>query len=474
MVISSIRFKIVGSLAILVVIGIVSIVAVYFQSRNAIINSIGASRVELAQEILNRIELDIYTRMSDLRASAELPSLLAPIIEKNSELDQYSAVERDALISEKDFEWVRAVEDRVTTEFMKGIVNSELSRDLKQQFVVSLQDEYGYRVFEEVIATDKYGGTVAATNITSDYYQADEEWWQHAAEDGNHVGQVEYDESTGVLVVPVSFAIYDEDGDFAGVYKIGFSNQEIVQEITYISSQFPEQNISLVNDSGELIYSTTAYNILTSVADKEYFKRAQVGEEYFVLDNDGQERLYGVGRAQGYRNLDRTNLILFVESAIIEESGLFAGSFKIGTFVLLSAMFILLFANLVVYLLSKLVIQRLQVLQREAEDISIKGLDRKIDERLQKGNDEVSSLAQTLEAMRVSLKDLYANLELKVQERTEELEESKAKAEKQAEELQRFNNLAIDREQKMIELKKELEAFKGKNVSVENDNEEKS
>jgi hypothetical protein len=47
----------------------------------------------------------------------------------------------------------------------------------------------------EVFLTDQQGLSIATTNRTSDYYQADEEWWQVAYRDGLYVGQPEYDEA---------------------------------------------------------------------------------------------------------------------------------------------------------------------------------------------------------------------------------------------------------------------------------------
>lgn len=58
------------------------------------------------------------------------------------------------------------------------------------------------------------------------------------------------------------------------------------------------------------------------------------------------------------------------------------------------------------------------------------------------------------------LKNLSENLETQIQERTKELQEKIG-------ELEKFNKLAIGRELKMIELKKEIELLKNKNKNVE-------
>jgi len=62
----------------------------------------------------------------------------------------------------------------------------------------------------EVFVTDKYGANIAATNRTSDYYQADEDWWQAAYNHGKgaiYFGQPKFDESSKtfgiIMAVPL-------------------------------------------------------------------------------------------------------------------------------------------------------------------------------------------------------------------------------------------------------------------------------
>ena len=63
----------------------------------------------------------------------------------------------------------------------------------------------------EVFVTDKYGANVAATNRTSDYYQADEGWWQAAYNDGEgapYIGQPEFDESSQTYASIIALPLY--------------------------------------------------------------------------------------------------------------------------------------------------------------------------------------------------------------------------------------------------------------------------
>ncbi len=66
----------------------------------------------------------------------------------------------------------------------------------------------------ELFVTDKYGALVAASNRTSDYNQADEDWWQATYRNGQgaiYIGQVEYDESSKTYSSNIAVPLYSSD-----------------------------------------------------------------------------------------------------------------------------------------------------------------------------------------------------------------------------------------------------------------------
>ncbi len=75
----------------------------------------------------------------------------------------------------------------------------------------------------ELFMTDRRGVLVASTNKTTDYYQADEEWWQRAFNGGLgsvHRSELEYDESSQAEAWALAAPIFDADGDVQGVIKV--------------------------------------------------------------------------------------------------------------------------------------------------------------------------------------------------------------------------------------------------------------
>ena len=105
----------------------------------------------------------------------------------------------------KDSEWQQAVE----TDRIAQIILTNTTADELGLFQTRFPDH------KEIFITDKYGALLAATNLTTDYYQADEAWWQTAYNNGMgalYIGEPSIDESSGYLSLVMAVPIYDEDG----------------------------------------------------------------------------------------------------------------------------------------------------------------------------------------------------------------------------------------------------------------------
>jgi len=73
---------------------------------------------------------------------------------------------------------------------------------------------HAFSEHSELIVTDRYGGTVAATGKLTDYYQGEESWWQSswAAGQGSiYVSPPTYDESAGLWALLIAVPIIDNN-----------------------------------------------------------------------------------------------------------------------------------------------------------------------------------------------------------------------------------------------------------------------
>ncbi|MFG0284320.1 MAG: ATP-binding protein [Phycisphaerales bacterium JB039] len=89
--------------------------------------------------------------------------------------------------------------------------------------------EYDTRVAEALV-TDRHGQLVAATGHTSDFYQADEQWWQDTYAEGAgrvHILGVDYDESAALWSVDICIPI-GAAGRIVGVGKFVVDASQLI------------------------------------------------------------------------------------------------------------------------------------------------------------------------------------------------------------------------------------------------------
>jgi signal transduction histidine kinase len=105
--------------------------------------------------------------------------------------------------------------------------------------------------FAEVLVTDASGRLVAATNKSSDYYQADEPWWQQCYANGEgHIflSEINWDESavsmdgsTGAVVATLCVPIRDDAridsaGKVVGVMKVALDAAWLLQDLARLAT----------------------------------------------------------------------------------------------------------------------------------------------------------------------------------------------------------------------------------------------
>ena len=140
---------------------------------------------------------------------------------------------------------IEAVEEKyASTKLLQ--VNPELNNYL-QRIVKNTN------LAAEIIVTEANGFNVAYSNLTSDFVQRDEEWWQVAQQGGRFIEESEFDRSIEKEVFPLSKAVYDPDtGKFLGVIKIGVLSTEWDKNLAvYLSENLGQTEVVQVVDVDE-------------------------------------------------------------------------------------------------------------------------------------------------------------------------------------------------------------------------------
>ena len=144
------------------------------------------------------------------------------------EVKKYNEKNKDISLEEikkMDQRWIAS---QGVTDFMKEFLTGP-----NAEFLIAFQESQEGIV--EMFITDAKGLNVVMTNKTSDYYQADEDWWVKCYADGrglSYSGDIEYDESAMSESIPVFVPIKDpERGQVIGVIKTIIDIASIQREL---------------------------------------------------------------------------------------------------------------------------------------------------------------------------------------------------------------------------------------------------
>ena len=149
-----------------------------------------------------------------VQAWAEDPVLIAAIKAQNAENASLTPDVIDAL--DKKWRAETSASDQPT-------INMVLGNDASKLLTEKRDESDG--LYTEIFVMDSKGLNVAASDVTSDYWQGDEAKWQDTysvGADAIHVSEVELDESTQTYQSQLSLTIVDPDtGEPIGAMTLG-------------------------------------------------------------------------------------------------------------------------------------------------------------------------------------------------------------------------------------------------------------
>ncbi len=437
---------IIGFLGVTLLVGIVGYTSISV-CQETLQRYIEESSVSLVLEALDKIDRNIYSRIEVFHEYSKRAALQRVISKLNQEFDKLDNLQ--AYIDKKDQEWI-STSEKVISAFMQRIMNNEISRELKE-LIEFYEQKYGYRVFGEAFITSKYGTNIAQSGRTSDYYQADEEWWQSAKKNGLYRRDIEYDKSANVHSVDIGIRINDEAGNFLGVMKIVLNVKDATNIVKKLKSMsvYETAEFNLLTKDGKVIYSSKEglkFFENEPVELLSYFEEKE--KSYFLVETDrlgtGKE-LFAYAHSKGFRDYESLGWILIVRYKAAE---MFAPVYRLKNVLLLFMFVVLIIAFLIGLFIAHSISKPIIQLKEATTEIG-KG---KLGARMEiKSKNEVGQLADSFNRMAASIKEsksaeeeaieyekgkskelkkLKDELELKVTERTKELKVRMRKSEK--------------------------------------------
>lgn len=253
---------------------------------------------------------------------------------------------------------------------------------------------------KEIIMTNSYGATIAATNKPSDYRQDDEKWWNEARNMGYYVDDIYYDESSKTNAIAISLAINDDQGNFVGVAKyvldplaISYPLQEAISVSKYNTTKY-----YLLTNDGKTIYSNY-FNVGRNVLSESFFGKIINSEGH--IDSklpDGTEILFVYAKTADLVKSPSLNWIVGIS---IDNTEIIEQIIPLINQTCISLVIIFVSVSVIVFTISRTNHNKLAQIRKIANQISNGNLD---EVSQLKGNDEFAEISGYFDRIRRSLK----------------------------------------------------------------------
>lgn len=187
------------------------------------------------------------------------------IIRANSRYEKMTDKQREQFFMDMDKKW--AALDRGSPEikeYLDNDVSIRLRGLVKTEFHTA-----------EVFITDKFGGLVASSAKTTDFYQGDELWWKEAfaAGKGNlFIDDIAFDESSGQWSMVFALPIKYETGEVFGVCKFVYKTSSLFGPLGEIRIG-RTGHIAVVDKNGYIVFHEGIEPLSVKYCSDENFRK---------------------------------------------------------------------------------------------------------------------------------------------------------------------------------------------------------
>jgi PAS domain S-box-containing protein len=313
-----------------------------------------------------------------------------------------------------DEQWQAAKDD--TDPLIHDALNNKTADELSEY-------QGRFPEFVEIFLTNKYGGNIASTNRTTDYYQADEDWWQSTWNNGMgglYISQPQFDESTGLYAIDIALPVYYESSsEIIGILRATVDVSSLKD--TLGAGKFGKTgSVDLVFPDRQFLHSDPGNQVLhldTESADQ----LASLNQSFDIFTYEGHPGLVSKHLVSASSVNDRKaieSLGWYVVTHQDTAEALAPATTTVRTIVL-TALAVLLLASLLAFYLGNALTRPLAQLTSAAAQVAGGNLTVQATVTSQ---DEIGTLTTTFNSMTGQLHTLIGSMEQRVAERTRDLE----------------------------------------------------
>jgi len=323
------------------------------------------------------------------------------------------------------------------------VLNEVISSELR-----TYRDTFPENV--EIFVTDQYGANVGATNRTSDYYQADEDWWQaayNAGEGAVYIGQPAFDESSATYASIIAIPLYAHNTkNIIGILRTTLNLKAITDILTTVQigetgqiELYVAEGQKIPAGGGELIPGDP--NALALPVDVPNYVEINYDNEPSLVSRAPVTTL----NAQISPIISQLGWSLVIHQDREESLTPVATQTRTITFI---SLILIGLATLAAFFVSQILASPVQSLTVVAEQIASGDLSARATISTQ---DEIGMLANSFNRMTNQLQETLSGLEKRIAERTADVELARVLSERRAQQLQAISEVSriISTEQRL-------------------------
>jgi PAS domain S-box-containing protein len=369
-------------------------------------DTVGTKHKQMAEMIAQFIAHDLDLEVDQMQGYLTSAWWHDAVKEDNARYAGWEPAVTTEYMARMDEQWIPAAKD---APLVQELLSTRMSDRLKK---LAGHDSK----IAEMFLTDQYGALVAASDKTSDFYQADEAWWQRAYNNGKgdvFVGAMEMDASSGKLGIALAVPMRDEAGQVMGIFKIVLDGAEFFKALSQY--KFAKTgHTALLNRMGAVLYHPGLKPLGGSgVTGVELDALLSSRHGFSILPGcAGAKALITVAKVKS--SYLKTNGIDWVVVLSQEEGEVFLPVYKIF---LGGIIFALLLASFIIFFMNKRIkdifIVPLESIKKGIEHFSAGELEHRIDVETA---DEIEVLTTSLNEMSAHLKQTMTSRDSLVQE----------------------------------------------------------
>lgn len=319
-----IEYKLLLAFGTIILIMIVGNLFSIQMSEEKLHQSIGQSHVTQVEPIIESVDREVYYRVEQIVGYGRDVLLQDTLRQSNQAMA--AMTDREGWIRQQGRDW-RTAPLGTITPFMQGLMDSPLAEELWEKKEFYTQKWMQKPLYPEMFVTNRYGVIIATTGRTSDYLQADEEWYRQAvAQQDFWLGDMAYDESTGISSCAIVVKLYDENQEYAGLFKALLNLETLhatlttaAERHTQVSQHKHHVQVKLLTKDNRLIFTSDhGYEINKDMSGYDFMKRIDQGGDkgFFALAGDTpgeEEKIFAYARSSGYRDYGGIGWLLILE-----------------------------------------------------------------------------------------------------------------------------------------------------------------